>query len=68
MAARFVATLVLARDLRHLLLRRAHYLNLNMGLQLTFAPSVAYFLERLAVGMVISLIHKAAVTGVRGTP
>jgi len=51
-----------------LLLRRAHYLNLNMGLQLTFEPSVAYFLERLAVGMVISLIHRAVVTGARGTP
>jgi len=35
-----------------------NYVNLNIGLKLTVQQSVAYFLEWLAVGIVIGLIYK----------
>jgi hypothetical protein len=42
-----------------------NYVNLNIGLKLTLQQSVAYFIEWLVVGMVIGLIYKPLVTGVR---
>jgi hypothetical protein len=35
-----------------------NYVNLNIGLKLTVQQSVAYFIEWLAVGMVIGLIYR----------
>jgi hypothetical protein len=35
-----------------------NYVNLNIGLKLTIQQSVAYFIEWLAVGIVIGLIYK----------
>jgi hypothetical protein len=35
-----------------------NYVNLNIGLKLTFQQSVAYFIEWLVVGIVIGLIYK----------
>jgi len=35
-----------------------NYVNLNIGLKLTVQQSVAYFIEWLAVGIVIGLIYK----------
>lgn len=35
-----------------------NYVNLNIGLDLTLAQAVAYFIEWLAVGIVIGLIYK----------
>jgi hypothetical protein len=39
-----------------------NYVNLNIGLKLTFQQSVAYFLEWLVVGIVIGLIYKPILT------
>jgi hypothetical protein len=38
-----------------------NYANLKIGLRLTLQQSVAYFLEWLAVGMVIGLIYRPAI-------
>jgi hypothetical protein len=35
-----------------------NYVNLNIGAALTFEQSIAYFIEWLAVGMVIGLIYR----------
>ena len=35
-----------------------NYVNLNIGVKLTFQQSVAYFIEWLVVGMVIGLIYR----------
>jgi len=37
-----------------------NYVNLNIGLKLTVQQSVAYFVEWMVVGIVISLIYKPA--------
>ncbi|HYV64659.1 MAG TPA: hypothetical protein VE964_00360 [Myxococcales bacterium] len=37
-----------------------NYVNLNIGLRLTVAQAAAYFLEWLAVGIVIGLIYRPA--------
>ena len=42
-----------------------NYVNLNIGLKLTFQQSVAYFLEWLVVGIVIGLIYKPILTAPR---
>jgi hypothetical protein len=39
-----------------------NYVNLNIGLAITVQQSVAYFVEWLIVGLVISLLYKPAVT------
>jgi hypothetical protein len=39
-----------------------NYVNLNIGLKLTFQQSVAYFIEWLVVGIVIGLIYKPPTT------
>jgi hypothetical protein len=38
-----------------------NYVNLNIGLKLTFQQSVAYFVEWLVVGIVIGLIYRPPV-------
>ena len=38
-----------------------NYVNLNIGLKLTLQQSVAYFIEWLAIGIVIGLIYKPVV-------
>jgi hypothetical protein len=38
-----------------------NYVNLNIGIALTFQQSVAYFIEWLAVGIVIGLIYRPLV-------
>jgi hypothetical protein len=40
-----------------------NFVNLNIGLKLTIQQSVAYFIEWLAVGMVIGLIYKPVAPG-----
>jgi hypothetical protein len=39
-----------------------NYVNLNIGLKLTFQQAVAYFIEWLVVGIVIGLIYKPPTT------
>jgi hypothetical protein len=37
-----------------------NYVNLNIGLKLTVEQAIGYFIEWLAVGMVIGLTYKSA--------
>jgi len=37
-----------------------NYVNLNIGLRLTVASAIAYFIEWVAVGIVIGLVHRPA--------
>ena len=39
-----------------------NYVNLNIGLRLTIAQAIAYFVEWLAVGVVISLVYRPKVS------
>jgi len=41
-----------------------NYVNLNIGLKLTMQQSIAYFMEWLAVGIVIGLIYKPSAAAI----